>query len=85
MRRSSTAESVMIVLLSDKTIREFCVIVSYKFLLLQLWDQDIAPLKRSLSSNSRRLSRISQLALVNLFIYFLYVFRNRALITCDGG
>ncbi|KAF7993302.1 hypothetical protein HCN44_006362 [Aphidius gifuensis] len=28
-----------------------------------LWDTDIAPLKRSLSTNSRRLSRISQLAL----------------------
>ncbi|KAG5317015.1 PHKG1 kinase, partial [Acromyrmex heyeri] len=39
------------------------IIIKYKLLTLQLWDQDIAPLKRSLSSNSRRLSRISQLAL----------------------
>lgn len=32
---------------------------------LQLWDQDIAPLKKSLGTSSRRLSRISQLALVS--------------------
>ncbi|KAL2748855.1 hypothetical protein V1477_002975 [Vespula maculifrons] len=38
--------------------------INAELLTLQLWDQDIAPLKRSLSSNSRRLSRISQLALI---------------------
>jgi phosphorylase kinase gamma subunit len=31
---------------------------------MQLWDQDIGPLKRSLRKNSRRFSRISELALV---------------------
>lgn len=41
-------------------------------LTLQLWDQDIAPLKRSLSSNSRRLSRISQLALVISDCFFFF-------------
>jgi phosphorylase kinase gamma subunit len=30
---------------------------------MQLWDQDIGPLKRSLRKNSRRFSRISELAL----------------------
>lgn len=45
---------------------------SDKLLPLQLWDQDIAPLKRSLSSNSRRLSRISQLALV-ICLFFIIV------------
>ncbi|XP_014300295.1 phosphorylase b kinase gamma catalytic chain, skeletal muscle/heart isoform isoform X1 [Microplitis demolitor] len=42
------------------TIREA---LDHPFFHTVLWDQDIAPLKRSLSSNSRRLSRISQLAL----------------------
>ncbi|XP_012289165.1 phosphorylase b kinase gamma catalytic chain, skeletal muscle/heart isoform isoform X1 [Orussus abietinus] len=37
--------------------------LEHSFFHTMLWDQDIAPLKRSLSSNSRRLSRISQLAL----------------------
>ncbi|XP_043481501.1 phosphorylase b kinase gamma catalytic chain, skeletal muscle/heart isoform isoform X1 [Leptopilina heterotoma] len=37
--------------------------LDHSFFHTVLWDQDIAPLKRSLSSNSRRLSRISQLAL----------------------
>ncbi|XP_046834613.1 phosphorylase b kinase gamma catalytic chain, liver/testis isoform isoform X4 [Vespa velutina] len=37
--------------------------LEHSFFHTVLWDQDIAPLKRSLSSNSRRLSRISQLAL----------------------
>lgn len=46
------------------------IIIKCKLLVLQLWDQDIAPLKRSLSSNSRRLSRISQLALVNCFSFY---------------
>lgn len=44
--------------------------INGKLLELQLWDQDIAPLKRSLSTNSRRLSRISQLALVNYFCFY---------------
>lgn len=51
------------------------IIIKCKLLILQLWDQDIAPLKRSLSSNSRRLSRISQLALVNYFSFY-FVARN---------
>ncbi|XP_033207061.1 phosphorylase b kinase gamma catalytic chain, skeletal muscle/heart isoform isoform X1 [Belonocnema kinseyi] len=37
--------------------------LEHSFFHTVLWDQDIAPLKRSLSTNSRRLSRISQLAL----------------------
>jgi len=41
----------------------------------QLWDQDIAPLKRSLSSSSRRLSRISQMALVIHRLLWLLTYR----------
>lgn len=36
--------------------------MNHQFFQLLLWDQDIAPLKRSLSGTSRRLSRISQMA-----------------------
>ncbi|KAJ9592530.1 hypothetical protein L9F63_015803, partial [Diploptera punctata] len=42
------------------TIREA---LEHPFFQMMLWDQDIAPLKRSLSISSRRLSRISQMAL----------------------
>ncbi|XP_067015329.2 phosphorylase b kinase gamma catalytic chain, skeletal muscle/heart isoform isoform X1 [Anabrus simplex] len=37
--------------------------LEHPFFQLMLWDQDLAPLKRSLSTSSRRLSRISQMAL----------------------
>lgn len=37
--------------------------LEHPFFQMMLWDQDIAPLKRSLSISSRRLSRISQMAL----------------------
>ncbi|GFG31053.1 hypothetical protein Cfor_11437 [Coptotermes formosanus] len=37
--------------------------LEHPFFQTMLWDQDIAPLKRSLSGSSRRLSRISQMAL----------------------
>ncbi|PSN49809.1 Phosphorylase b kinase gamma catalytic chain [Blattella germanica] len=37
--------------------------LEHPFFHMMLWDQDIAPLKRSLSISSRRLSRISQIAL----------------------
>lgn len=37
--------------------------LDHPFFHLMLWDQDIAPLKRSLGTSSRRLSRISQLAM----------------------
>ncbi|XP_054280800.1 phosphorylase b kinase gamma catalytic chain, skeletal muscle/heart isoform isoform X1 [Macrosteles quadrilineatus] len=37
--------------------------LQHPFFQLVLWDQDIAPLKKSLGTSSRRLSRISQLAL----------------------
>lgn len=37
--------------------------LAHPFFQIMLWDQDIAPLKRSLGTSSRRLSRISQLAM----------------------
>lgn len=37
--------------------------LQHPFFHVMLWDQDIAPLKRSLSTSSRRLSRISEMAL----------------------
>nr|CAD7429451.1 unnamed protein product [Timema monikensis] len=37
--------------------------LSHQFFQVLLWDQDITPLKRSLSGSSRRMSRISQIAL----------------------
>ncbi|XP_034237589.1 phosphorylase b kinase gamma catalytic chain, skeletal muscle/heart isoform isoform X3 [Thrips palmi] len=37
--------------------------LEHPFFHVMLWDQDIAPLKRSLSTSSRRLSRISEMAL----------------------
>uniref|UniRef100_A0A1B6E198 phosphorylase kinase n=1 Tax=Clastoptera arizonana TaxID=38151 RepID=A0A1B6E198_9HEMI len=37
--------------------------LAHPFFNIMLWDQDIAPLKRSLGTSTRRLSRISQLAL----------------------
>ncbi|KAJ1524415.1 hypothetical protein ONE63_010914 [Megalurothrips usitatus] len=37
--------------------------LDHPFFNIMLWDQDIAPLKRSLSVSSRRLSRISEMAL----------------------
>ncbi|RZF32238.1 hypothetical protein LSTR_LSTR011510 [Laodelphax striatellus] len=37
--------------------------LEHPFFQLMMWDQDIAPLKKSLSSSSRRLSRISQIVL----------------------
>ncbi|KAE8746938.1 hypothetical protein FOCC_FOCC006358 [Frankliniella occidentalis] len=37
--------------------------LEHPFFNIMLWDQDIAPLKRSLSVSSRRLSRISEMAL----------------------
>ena len=41
--------------------------------LFQLFDQDIAPLKKSLSASSRRISKISQMAkVIEIFIYFLF-------------
>ncbi|XP_046681845.1 phosphorylase b kinase gamma catalytic chain, skeletal muscle/heart isoform isoform X2 [Homalodisca vitripennis] len=42
------------------TVREA---LQHPFFQLVLWDQDIAPLKKSLGTSSRRLSRISQLAM----------------------
>lgn len=37
--------------------------LDHPFFHVMLWDQDMTPLKRSLSSTSRRMSRISQMAL----------------------
>uniref|UniRef100_A0A1B6M6C1 phosphorylase kinase n=1 Tax=Graphocephala atropunctata TaxID=36148 RepID=A0A1B6M6C1_9HEMI len=42
------------------TVREA---LQHPFFQLVLWDQDIAPLKKSLGTSTRRLSRISQLAM----------------------